>query len=1046
MADRNLALNLLIKAKDLASSTVRRFTRDLDDSGDAADRLDKSLAQADEQVDAVEKSSSKAGDEVGHFADELSEADKAAGRYYDSTGRLRDANGRFVAGARRARTETDKLGKEFRDTSKDAKTLTGRVGDLGSKLKGFLLGGAIATGLGRLFNGALRSSAQFERQMNRVEAVTRASAEEMRLLTEAAEEAGSTTEFTATQAGEGLEILARAGFDARESVELLPSVLAVATAEGVGLAEAAGLISDTLSVMQMEIGKGAQATDVLARGSGLANTRMTELGNAISYTGSFAREADLDLEQLVAVLDVLAKNGLRGERAGTGLRAILAQLSDPASKASKAIAELGIPTDNFIQMIEGLRQRGPEATQAINAFGIEAGPALRALLAEGAAGIGEFEDKLRSANGAAKEMADTASDDLIGATRGFQSAWDSLRKTLSNPTLEPLAGLLDRVAAKFREMKEAGNLRAWGEITAFAINRVSGAMQMFYNTITMLIKGIGVFASTVLYKLTETEVAVAKILNRIGLVSDETVKSLEISLGAMGAVVDEFINETNQDLKDIGNGWDLLTGEVTLAKQKLDEAVAESGEQAKAAGNTAAQASEEVAEAGDNAANTLDLAAQKIIAAFNTARDEGSTTAESIKAAFEEVDLTSIEGITALGTAMTEIAGESEALDTQLREHLAKTLEKMTAEELEAFRQKAIEAFADAEDGAGKLDRVLNGALDASLRKLGVDVEELRTGITSVGSSALQSFQTVREELERTGVEGKEASAIIKAAFEKAFDQVSTTAGLDELKTQLREAAEDGVISWGEYRKELQKIKEKYQEIEDAAKTSVDGQKKALGDLKKEAGKAADEIKRAKDAANDENNTDGGNGDDEDDDSADDEESGKRSRRSTSSTVANRLRAQGRDDAAEILLEKIAQGDVPQGGFQGLAGYDRWWEMMQKSAIEEADKVQAKYDQLAQYQRDIAAGDVDAAKRLLAMRNTFADLEADLVGIVTQASNLVNSQQAPQQQPGQQVQAPRADEVVVKFDFNGRQFPGRFSSSNASELLDELAGIAEVTR
>lgn len=1041
MADRNLALNLLIKAKNLTGNVVQRFKRDLDESGDAAERLDRSLDQADEQIDKVEDSSRQAATEVGNFADQLSDADKAAGRYYDSAGRMRDANGRFVAGARRAKTETEDLGKKFRETSTDANTLTGRLGALTSRLRGFLVGGAIATGLGRLFSGALRSSADFERQMNRVEAATGATAEEMRILTEAAEEAGSTTEFTATQAGEGLEILARAGFNARQSVELLPSVLAVATSEGVGLSEAAGLISDTVSVMQLEISKGARATDVLARGSNLANTRMTDLGNAISYTGAFAREADLDLEQLVAILDVLARNSLRGERAGTGLRAILAQLQDPASKASKAVAELGIPTDNFIQLIEGLRQAGPEATKAINAFGIEAGPALRALIAEGAEGIGEFEDKLRSADGAAKQMADTTSDDLIGSARGFTSAWDAVRKTLSNPTLEPLAGLLDLVAGKFREMKEAGNLRVWGEITATAINRVAGGLQIIYNTATFATKAIGTFVAQIAAWVTEAEYQIARLLNRVGLISDETVKALEIQAGGVRAVLEAMVNEAAQDISDIGDGLDLLTGKVTLSQRAAAQAAANTSEQAKTAADTAAKAANDVAEAGNKAASSLDASAQKIIDAFKEARGEGKTTADSITKAFADIDLTSAEGITALGTAMAELSAESEGIDKQLQEGLAKTLEKMTAEELEAFRLKAIEAFADAEDGAATLDRVLNGALDASLRKLGVDVEELRTGITSVGGSALQSFNTVREELERTGVKGKEASDIIEAAFDKAFDRVTTKAGLDALKKSLRDAANEGQISWAEYRQELQRIQDKYADIENAAKSSINGQKQALKDLGNEAKSAASEIERANAAADRQ-------GSESLDDGAALDRSGStsQSQRSMRDQVADILRSQGRGDAADILLQNVASGDVPSNTGIGIDGWNRWWDQAQQQAIRQADQIQGRYDELARYQRDIAAGDVKSARELLAQRNRFADLEADLVGIVTQATNLVNGQQSPLQQPGQQVQPPASNEVVVKFDFNGRQIPGSFTPSNANALLDELADIASVSR
>ncbi|MCK5717851.1 MAG: phage tail tape measure protein, partial [Thiomargarita sp.] len=62
-----------------------------------------------------------------------------------------------------------------------------------------------------VFKGAIDSSIDFERQLSIIQSVTFATTEEMRQLSDAAKEYGSTTQFTATQAAEGMEILARAG-------------------------------------------------------------------------------------------------------------------------------------------------------------------------------------------------------------------------------------------------------------------------------------------------------------------------------------------------------------------------------------------------------------------------------------------------------------------------------------------------------------------------------------------------------------------------------------------------------------------------------------------------------------------------------------------------------------------------------------------------------------------------------------------------------------------------------------------------------------------
>ena len=853
MSAKDLALNLLIKAKDMASGVVRNFKEEVEGSGKAAEELDRSLDKAEEGIEQLEAATDDAGKITGHFVNQLTEADKAAGRYYDSAGRMHDANGKFVKGAKRARTETDRLGDELDQAGRKADGLSGRVGVLIGRLKGLVAATAVGAGLKWFFGQSIGSAARFERQMNRVEAVTNATAEEMAVLEKAAEEAGSTTEYSAVQAAEGLEILARAGFNASQSVELLPSVLAVAAAEGVDLATAAGLVSDTLAVMQMEVGKGAKVTDILAKGSSLANTRMTDLGLAISYVGQYAKPANLDLEKLVAILDVLANNSLRGERGGTGLRAVLAQLSDPASKASQAIKRLNLPTDDFIGLIEGLKQKGPEATEAINAFGIEAGPALRALISAGAEGITEFEQKLRDVDGAAKQMAKTATDDLPGGIKEAESAWDGLIKTFGKPLLKPLTELARDLAAKFREMNQDGNLKAWGDITAAALGKVAATLRIVYNLVTLTAKGIGIYSGRISLWANEAMISITRLLNKVGLASDEMLKSLELNAGAVRAAIDVLVSEAEQDLKDMGAGWDQLTGNVkegmeatrqaseASAKQaqQSGEAVATAAETAEAAAKRQAQAQQEAAEAAAKAAREQSEAWQTLghdvdevtgsltesgaaaIAAFETIATSGKASAEQIDLAFASAlaQAKSQADVEALQLLIQQLGGDG----------------KLAGEQIAVGMQLA-------DRKAQQLANTVSNALDRSLQALGVDIVKIKTGFSEAGRTALDEFAAIQEEIKRTGAAAEQAAELTKASFTKALDQISTTKGLDELKAKLLSAAKEGRLGWGDYQKALEAIEAKYADLENAAESSIFGQTKQLQALKAQAESAGQAI------------------------------------------------------------------------------------------------------------------------------------------------------------------------------------------------------------
>ncbi|MGB0732114.1 MAG: tape measure protein [Pontibacterium sp.] len=123
MSAKNLALNLLIKAKDAASGVVSKFTNNVNKAGDAANKLDASVDQSSASVNK--------------FAHLLTDAERAAGRAYDAQGRLREANGRFVKGAERANNRARRLSgglgaipNAARQAGASISGLTGRIAAL----------------------------------------------------------------------------------------------------------------------------------------------------------------------------------------------------------------------------------------------------------------------------------------------------------------------------------------------------------------------------------------------------------------------------------------------------------------------------------------------------------------------------------------------------------------------------------------------------------------------------------------------------------------------------------------------------------------------------------------------------------------------------------------------------------------------------------------------------------------------------------------------------------------------------------------------------
>ena len=316
--------------------------------------------------------------------------------------------------------------------------------------------------------GALsaKSFLSFEQGMNKVAAVSGATEAEMAELTAIAKDLGATTSFSAAQAAEGLGFLAQAGFDATEAGRALPGVLQLAAAGGIQLAEAADIATNVLSGYGLEVDQLARVNDVLAKASSSANTDVLQLGQAFKFAGPVASSAGVSFETSGAAMALMGNAGIQAEMAGTALRGAITKLVNPSGEAAAAIAELEISVTDatgrllpFDQIIEQLEPHADKTGKIMKIFGQRAGPAMSALISQGADALREMTTALEQSGGTAQEIADKKLAGLTGAWTRLQSATEGVFIEIGSrlsPVLERLAALLtDRVLPAVRGALEA---------------------------------------------------------------------------------------------------------------------------------------------------------------------------------------------------------------------------------------------------------------------------------------------------------------------------------------------------------------------------------------------------------------------------------------------------------------------------------------------------------------------------------------------------------------------------------------------------------------
>lgn len=305
---------------------------------------------------------------------------------------------------------------------------------------------------------SIRAFSEFEKQIDRVGALTGATVEQLDRLSKQARELGATTAFSASEAAQAQQFLAQAGFNVDEIYSALPSTLELAAAGQLDLAKAADIASNVLSGLGLPVEDLGRVNDVLAKTANTANTNISQLGNAFAKVAPVAASAGVTLEETAAAIGILGNSGIQGGAAGTALRNILISLQAPSGAAAESLARLGIQTQDaegkFIGLTNILDQFAKvDATPKDfkNLFGKQGIAAFNILLNEGSEGFAAYSKELENAGGTAADVANKQLDNLAGDFVRVQSATEGLQIALgdlaSGPLREVVGGFAELLGA-----------------------------------------------------------------------------------------------------------------------------------------------------------------------------------------------------------------------------------------------------------------------------------------------------------------------------------------------------------------------------------------------------------------------------------------------------------------------------------------------------------------------------------------------------------------------------------------------------------------------
>lgn len=388
----------------------------------------------------------------------------------------------------RIRSQMDATAKTSTRLGRTVQTVGKNIGSIGSALM------PVSAGLVAAGTMAATTFMDFDRVITGAGAKAGASAAELEKMRAAATQMGADFPVSATEVARAMDALAASGFNANQTVALMPSILTSAVASGEGLAQTSQVVTSALNIWGMaqeNVGQNAaRVADVIQQAANASSLGLQDFSVALQYAGPPAAALNMNIEELSTALAVMKNNGIDASTIGSAMSNILMRLINPPKQAAEAIAQLGLQVKdangNFVGF-ENVIGQMRIAMQGLNST-------QRAELANTIAGEQAYKGLLALINTAPNEYK-RLSNEINNAAGSSARQYEIMKNTLSG-SVEDMKGSLEALAINFGSVLAPSIRQAAAAIgsIADAINAMSPEQKAMLADIAMGIVGFTGFA------------------------------------------------------------------------------------------------------------------------------------------------------------------------------------------------------------------------------------------------------------------------------------------------------------------------------------------------------------------------------------------------------------------------------------------------------------------------------------------------------------------------------------------------------------------------
>lgn len=345
--------------------------------------------------------------------------------------------------------------------------------------------------------------------MREVQALGEYDDKTMRVLSEYNKSIAQTSKYTMEQAAQAEVMMAQLGLNMDQTKTLMPTVMNLATAANIDLADSLDYLYYTLNALGMPMEYANTLSDQMSKAAAISAADIDTLGQSMQRLGSGVQFFTGGSSEILAILGGIAQFGsdMQGSNAGTQLRNFMLTLLAPTQSKEKLISSLKVTEEEWSEFESYMEDAGINVTDtaaAMNELGLsvydsttgELKPAIQIIgeldaalstlteeeqnamlgnlfgkrttttalnLMKSLATIIEYKNEIENGStGYTESMAETMEGGLGGALREFASSWNALEVTIGEtiaPKVESVADGLTDIVNGLNEMDE-GTLNA----------------------------------------------------------------------------------------------------------------------------------------------------------------------------------------------------------------------------------------------------------------------------------------------------------------------------------------------------------------------------------------------------------------------------------------------------------------------------------------------------------------------------------------------------------------------------------------------------------